>query len=75
MFITLNRFLEVFWICKQNLSNPKPIFKIQIKFEEFLEKLSISKIRFSTTINMSTYLQKQIIFSCQRLLIKIQNIL
>ncbi|PVX45877.1 hypothetical protein C8C85_1686 [Flavobacterium sp. 103] len=48
MFITLDRILEVFWVCKQKISNPKPIFKIQIKFDEFLEKLSILKIGFST---------------------------
>ena len=48
MFITLDRFLEVFCVCKQNLSNPKPILEIQIKFEEFLEKLSILKFDFLT---------------------------
>ena len=48
MFITLDRILEVFWVCKQKISNPKPIFKIQIKFEEFLEKLSILKFDFLT---------------------------
>jgi hypothetical protein len=48
MFITLDRILEVFYVCKQKISNPKLIFKIQIKFDEFLEKLSILKIGFST---------------------------
>ena len=48
MFITLDRILEVFWVCKQKISNPKLIFKIQIKFNEFLEKLSILTIRFLT---------------------------
>jgi len=48
MFITLNRILEVFCVCKQKISNPKPIFKIQIKFEDFLEKLSILKFDFLT---------------------------
>lgn len=75
MFITLNRILEFFCNRKQKISNPKLIFKIQIKFQEFLEKLSISKIPFSTIINLSTYLQKQFIFSCQRLLIKIEKVL
>ena len=46
MFITLDRILEVFCVCKQKLSNPKLIFKIQIKFDEFLEKLSILKLAF-----------------------------
>ncbi len=48
MFITLDRILEVFYVCKQKISNPKLILEIQIKFAEFLEKLSILKIRFST---------------------------
>lgn len=48
MFITLDRILEVFLVCKQKISNPKPIFKNQIKFDDFLEKLSILKIGFST---------------------------
>lgn len=48
MFITLDRILEVFCVCKQKISNPKPILEIQIKFTEFLEKLSILKIGFST---------------------------
>ena len=48
MFITLDRILEVFYVCKQKISNPKPILEIQIKFGEFLEKLLILKIGFST---------------------------
>jgi hypothetical protein len=48
MFITLDRILEVFYVCKQKISNPKLILEIQIKFGEFLEKLSILKISFST---------------------------
>ena len=48
MFITLDRILEVFYVCKQKISNPKPILEIQIKFAEFLEKLSILKFDFST---------------------------
>ena len=47
MFITLDRILEVFYVCKQKISNPKLILEIQIKFGEFLEKLSILKILFS----------------------------
>jgi len=31
------------------MCNPKPIFKIQIKFEDFLEKLSIINFGFLTT--------------------------
>ena len=48
MFITLDRILEVFYVCKQKISNPKLILEIQIKFGEFLEKLSILKIGFLT---------------------------
>lgn len=48
---------------------------MQEKFREFLEKLSISKIPFSTEINISTYLQNQFNFGCQPLLIKIQKVL
>ncbi len=53
--------------------NPKPELKILIKFQEFLEKLSISKMLFSTEINISTYLQFQFNFGCQPLLIKIEK--
>lgn len=48
MFITLKRILEVFWDCKQKISNPKLILENQIKFGEFLEKLSILKLDFLT---------------------------
>ncbi len=48
---------------------------MQEKFHEFLEKLSISKMTFSTEINISTYLQNEFIFGCQPLLIKIQKVL
>ena len=37
MFITLDRILEVFLGGEQKISNPKPTFKIQILFAEFLE--------------------------------------
>jgi hypothetical protein len=57
------------------MPNPKEELNIQEKFREFLEKLSISKIPFSTEINISTYLQNQIKFGCQPLLIKIQKVL
>ncbi len=53
--------------------NPKRKFKMQEKFQEFLEKLSISKMLFSTEINLSTYLQNESIFGCQPLLIKIEK--
>jgi hypothetical protein len=48
MFITLDRILEVFFGKQNKISNPKPTLEIQIKFGEFLEKLSILKIGFST---------------------------
>lgn len=48
MFITLDRILEVFLVCKEKISNPKLILEIQIKFSQFLEKLSILNIGFST---------------------------
>ena len=48
MFITLDRILEVFCVCKQKISNPKLILEIQIKFVQFLEKLSILKFDFLT---------------------------
>jgi len=48
MFITLDRFLELFCVCKQKISNPKLILEIQIKFGEFLEKLSRLKFDFLT---------------------------
>ncbi len=48
---------------------------MQEKFREFLEKLSIQKILFSTEINISTYLQNEFIFGCQPLLIKIEKVL
>lgn len=43
---------------------------MQEKFHEFLEKLSISKMLFSTEINISTYLQNELNFDYQPLLIK-----
>jgi hypothetical protein len=46
---------------------------MQEKFQEFLEKLSILKKLFSTEMNISTYLQNELIFGCQPLLIKIQK--
>jgi len=62
MFITLNRFLEVFFICKEKISNPKLIFKIQIKFQEFLEKLSILNFTFLTT-KLKTLIYNLYLFS------------
>ncbi|MBZ4043586.1 hypothetical protein [Flavobacterium hibisci] len=46
---------------------------MQEKFQEFLEKLSILKMPFSTQMNLSTYLQNESNFGCQPLLIKIQK--
>ena len=48
---------------------------MQEKFHEFLEKLSILKMLFSTEMNISTYLQNEFNFGCQPLLIKIQKVL
>jgi len=75
MLISSKRKLEVFFGCFEKFHNPKLEFNMQEKFREFLEKLSISKIPFSTEINISTYLQNQFIFGCQPLLIKIQKVL
>lgn len=46
---------------------------MQEKFQEFLEKLSILKMLFSTEMNISTYLQNESNFGYQPLLIKIQK--
>lgn len=75
MLISSKRKLEVFFGCFEKILNPKPELNMQEKFREFLEKLSISKIPFSTTINISTYLQNEFTFGCQPLLIKIQKVL
>ncbi len=75
MLISSKRKLEVFFGCLKKIPNPKPELNMQEKFREFLEKLSISKIPFSTTMNISTYLQNQSKFGCQPLLIKIQKVL
>lgn len=75
MLISSKRKLEVFFGCFQKFHNPKVKLNMQEKFLEFLEKLSISKIPFSTTMNISTYLQNHFKFVCQRLLIKIQKVL
>jgi hypothetical protein len=75
MLISSKRKLEVFFGCFKKIPNPKLDFNMQEKFREFLEKLSISKIPFSTEINISTYLQNQFKFGCQPLLIKIQKVL
>ena len=75
MLISSKRKLEVFFGCFEKFHNPKVEFNMQEKFREFLEKLSISKIPFSTTMNISTYLQNQFNFGCQPLLIKIQKVL
>lgn len=52
MLISSKRKLEVFFGCVEKKPNPKLESKILIKFREFLEKLSISKIPFSTNINI-----------------------
>ncbi len=75
MLISSKRKLEVFFGCFRKILNPKSKLNMQEKFHEFLEKLSISKIPFSTTMNISTYLQNEFIFGCQPLLIKIQKVL
>lgn len=75
MLISSKRKLELFFGYFRKMLNPKLEFKMQEKFQEFLEKLSISKIPFSTEINISTYLQNQFKFGCQPLLIKIQKVL
>ncbi|GGF26500.1 hypothetical protein [Flavobacterium limi] len=70
MLITIKRKLEVFFGCLEKILNPKPKLNMQEKFHEFLEKLSISKLPFSTEINISTYLQNTFNFDYQPLLIK-----
>ena len=75
MLISSERILEVFFGCVKKKPNPKPKLKILIKFDELLEKLSISKMPFSTNINMWTYLQNESILGCQPLLIKTQKVL
>ncbi|CAD0005966.1 hypothetical protein FLACHUCJ7_02593 [Flavobacterium chungangense] len=75
MLISSDRKLEVFFGCVEKKPNPKLELNMQEKFHDFLEKLSISKLPFSTVINISTYLQNQFIFGCQPLLIKIQKVL
>jgi len=52
MLISSKRKLEVFFGCVEKKPNPKLESKILIKFREFLEKLSISKMPFSTNINI-----------------------
>ncbi len=74
MLISSKRKLEVFFGCFKKIPNPKLELNMQEKFREFLEKLSISKIPFSTEINISTYLQNEFNFGCQPLLIKIQKV-
>ena len=74
MLISSKRKLEVFFGCLRKMLNPKRDLNMQEKFREFLEKLSILKIPFSTQINISTYLQNEFIFGCQPLLIKIQKV-
>lgn len=73
MLISSERKLEVFFGCVKKKPNPKLELENLIKFQEFLEKLSISKMPFSTNSSISTYLQNESIFSCQPLLIKIQK--
>ncbi|CAD0003776.1 hypothetical protein FLAT13_01855 [Flavobacterium salmonis] len=75
MLISSDRKLEVFFGCLKKIRNPKLKFKMQEKFHEFLEKLSISKLPFSTIIHISTYLQNELKFGCEPLLIKIQKVL
>ena len=64
MLISWDRKLEVFFGCVEKKPNPKPEWNNLIKFEEFLEKLSISKMPFSTKINIWTYLQNELLFGC-----------
>jgi hypothetical protein len=52
LLISSDRKLEVFFGRVIKKPNPKPESKNLIKFEEFLEKLSISKMPFSTNINI-----------------------
>ncbi|MFD1603214.1 hypothetical protein ACFSJW_13175 [Flavobacterium artemisiae] len=73
MLISSKRKLELFFGYLRKMLNPKPDLNMQEKFREFLEKLSISKIPFSTEINISTYLQNEVKFGCQPLLIKIEK--
>ena len=73
MLISSDRILEVFFGCVEKKPNPKPGWNNLIKFDEFLEKLSISKMLFSTKTNLWTYLQIECVFGCQPLLIKIEK--
>ena len=75
MLISSKRKLELFFGYLRKMLNPKSVLNTQEKFREFLEKLSIPKMSFSTEINISTYLQNEFIFGCQPLLIKIQKVL
>lgn len=52
MLISSDRKLEVFFGCVEKKPNQKLELNMQEKFHEFLEKLSISKMPFSTTINI-----------------------
>lgn len=52
MLISSKRKLELFFGCVEKKPNPKSEFNMQEKFREFLEKLSISKMLFSTEINI-----------------------
>ena len=75
MLISSDRKLEVFFGCVEKKPNAKLESNMQEKFHEFLEKLSISKMPFSTNTSIWTYLQNEFIFGCQPLLIKIQKVL
>lgn len=52
MLISSDRKLEVFFGCVEKKPNPKLESNMQEKFHEFLEKLSISKMPFSTNTSI-----------------------
>jgi len=64
LLISWDRKLEVFFGGMEKKPNPKLELKILIKFDEFLEKLSISKMQFSTKFKLWSYLQNESIFGC-----------
>lgn len=51
MFITSDRILEVFLVCLIKNTNQKLRSEMQIKFQDFLEKLLASKVILLTVIN------------------------
>lgn len=64
MLISQYRKSEVFFGCVEKKPNPKPEWNNLIKFDEFLEKLSIPKMPFSTKFTLWSYLQNEFIFGC-----------